>query len=172
MSIFTAAKTRSGGVRVTAAASITLFAAAAIVGCSKEDTSLDARLRGWWLNPQAGGCLCPAQVECRQSDCRAFGVRGFLTDGRYVDGHIAISESAGTMSSAGRVTVASYRVTDRGSVVISQPNVPEFEAPVTVDAVQLNFHHELDIRAGDDLASALQRATVGNAAQWSGVAIR
>lgn len=129
-------------------------------------------LTGWWQNPQPGGCLCPAVPECQASDCVGYGVHGILSDGRFYDGHIDISQKLETMSSAGNLTLGSWTAGSGGTMTIVQTNVPDYSISVSVDGDQLHFGFEVDTRITGALGSALDRATGSDAISWKGQPIQ
>lgn len=86
-------------------------------GCSSSSPpSLGQCLVGWWRNPNDGGCLCPVEPECQQSDCHAISVQSFDSGGNYYDGVVAWSEHSKTMSSEAAFSTGTYSIAAGGIV--------------------------------------------------------
>jgi MYXO-CTERM domain-containing protein len=137
-----------------------------LAGCgTSHSQTVEQCVIGWWQNPQPGGCLCPAEPECQVGDCVAFGVRGLLADQRYFDGHIAVSQSAHTMSANGQLSAGTWSITN-SAISIKQPSVTDFTTNVTCTGDRLTFGFEQDQRPPHNLATALDQATASGSTTW------
>lgn len=144
-----------------------LFLAIATSGCHREEEpALSERVQGWWTNPSQGTCYCPPQAECQAGDCASYSVVGFLPDGKYFDGQIAYSKSAGTMSSMGELPSGTYRV-DAATIVVSQPKISDASLPAKMTGDRLQLGTRIVTRAPQNLSAGLTQAVEGGTTHWS-----
>jgi len=151
----------------TAGRLLAMWSIAALSACNGGSSSQAGpqSITGWWRN-QAGGCICPAEPECRGGDCVAYNVINFAANGTYYGGSVAVSTSTATMSTVGKLDTGTYTI-EGSTVRIRRPPTADYTPTFSSDRGHLTLAEQELVPVEDPLARALTKATANGQLTWS-----